>query len=210
MSATLSDRPNRVPSEYAGLARLFHREVQIDDREAEKAHRVITKPLRYRVQRHPRLRPEQVAGAIRQYRQLVPSRFRIGELAINPDRASFSIADRRLLVTWLNAETWNAPGVRELGVGIGVYRMELHDGKLSQCWQVEAIVSMHSLGRWMERTGLRDHGALLADLAALIGADETTERIPTPSGYFWLGAVLPMKGPRGETKVRSVRTLVID
>jgi hypothetical protein len=48
---------------------------------------------------------------------------------------------------------------------------------------------LHALGRWFERSGLRDHSALVRDLSVLAETDESAERVQTRDG-FWLGAVV--------------------
>lgn len=55
-----------------------------------------------RVCSHPKLRHEQIVGAVRLYGITVPSRFSLGEVEVNRDRAAFSISEQRLSVTWMS------------------------------------------------------------------------------------------------------------
>ena len=61
-----------------------------------------------------------------------------------------------------------------------------------------------------ERTGNRDHGVLVDDIAVLADASEDQDKVPTPTGYFWLGGMMAMRGPKQQGPVRAVRTLVIE
>jgi hypothetical protein len=51
---------------------------------------------------------------------------------------------------------------------------------------------------------------LVNDIAALGDADPASDKVPTATGYYWLGSLTPMRGPRQQGLVRAVRTLVIE
>jgi hypothetical protein len=68
---------------------------------------------------------------------------------------------------------------------------------------------LHTLGRWFERTGCREHTALVCDLAVLDRADDVGERVATPVRGAWLGSVLTLDESDGVTaQARSVQTKV--
>jgi hypothetical protein len=210
MSAALHPAAPRVPMEFVGLARCFRSEVQHADTAMEKALVTITMPLRARVRRHPRLRHEQIAQAERLYRSNVPPDFRLGGIEIDRDRAAFRISECRVSPTLMNDGAWRDTTYAEPGVALSTYTMALSDGTFAERWNVQAILSLHCLARHFERTGNRDYAVLVADIAALRGAPLENEKVPTPTGYFWLGNVRPMTGPKQQGPVRSVRTLVIE
>ena len=74
-------------------------------------------------------------------------------------------------------------------------------------WVPVAIVSLHALARWFERSGLRDHAALLTALAVLADAAEDGDEVETPDGGRWLGGIEPMRGTDRQTAhARNIRT----
>jgi hypothetical protein len=82
---------------------------------------------------------------------------------------------------------------------------------LTRIWPPIGIVSAHAVGRWFERTGLRDHAMLLRDLAVLVDAGDDGDRVATPEDGSWLGGVEPMRGSDGSiARARSIRTWVGD
>jgi hypothetical protein len=200
----------KVPAEYRGLARLFHDEVKRVDVRLDRAVAAIAAPLRARLRRHPRLRDEQVAIATKLYARDVPAAFRLGEIEVTPDRDAFEIAELRVTATWINATAWDSDA-HEPGVAIARYAMALDHGRLAMRWTPRAIVSMHAIGRWHERSGLRDHAMLLRDLSVLAAADDADEKVATPDGGFWLGAMQVMGDVhKVPVHARNVRTWVGD
>jgi hypothetical protein len=193
-----------------GLARIFRETVRVADEQMERALQVITAPLRSRVKHHHKLRWEQIAQAERLYRIGVPTAFRIGAVEVTRDRAAFSIRERRICPVWMKNTAWDDDEYHEPGVALASYVMQLADGTFSERWPVQAIVSLHALSRHFERTGNRDHGVLVDDIAVLADASEDQDKVPTPTGYFWLGGMMAMRGPKQQGPVRAVRTLVIE
>jgi hypothetical protein len=96
--------------------------------------------------------------------------------------------------------------------GVAVTRVEVkQEGrKLHQRWGPYALVSLHGLARWFERSSHRDHSLLVRDLALLVEAPPERDAVRTPDG-FWLGEVRPMKSAKDRTQgIRSVRTFVLE
>jgi hypothetical protein len=86
--------------------------------------------------------------------------------------------------------SWDAEA-RERGLSLCKLTFAVRKGKLSLHWTPVAVISLHALGRWFERSRLREHEALIAAVAVLVDTDETIDRVPTSSsGGFWLGAVV--------------------
>jgi hypothetical protein len=104
--ATALDQ-TKVPAEFRGIARLFRNEVRAADVRMDAALAAIAAPLHARLRRHPRLREEQVAAAVKVYARDVPVAFRISSgIEACRDRARFAIAEVRLTATWMNARAW--------------------------------------------------------------------------------------------------------
>jgi hypothetical protein len=206
MSTALLERPTvKVPAEFVGLARLYRNSVESEDKLFDRAVATITAPLRARLRRHPLLRGEQVAQAERLYARTVPSVFRFGVPLIAPDRAAFSIIEHRLTATLLHDDHWqDAENYNEAGVAVCRFSLALKDGRLRERWEPVAVVSFHALGRYYERSGRRDHAALLTALSVLLDAGDGDE-VPAGDG-LWIGSRVLMKGPGRKVTARSVRT----
>jgi hypothetical protein len=202
VSATL-DRP-RVGAEWRGLARVYRDRVKVEDLAFERTSSTIASALRTRLKRHPRLRHEQMAGAVRNWRCGIPTTFRLGNLTTTLDRDEFAIAEPRLGVTWLHDDAWE-DDEHEQGIAVMRYRLALAKGKLRAHWQAVALVSLHAIARRIERGADRSHAALTADLARLLDADPCADMVAASDG-FWVGAVQEMEGREGVSRIRSVRT----
>jgi hypothetical protein len=208
VSATL-ERP-KVPAEFRGLARLFRDEVKRVDVRMNEALAAIARPLVARLRRHPRLRHELIAAAVKIYHATTPAEFRLGEIEVNPDRDAFLIAETRATATWINIAAWNNDDATEPGVAVARFALAMRPGRgMVQAWIPRGIVSLHALARRLERGADRSHDALLADLAVLTAAGADDDRMATPSGGFWLGPMEVMGGTDKVTaRARNVRTWV--
>jgi hypothetical protein len=198
----------RIGAEYRGLARRFRDEVRAADAQLETTLSAVTPPLHRRLRHHVRLRHEQAQSAVVLYRRLAPAAFRIGEVTMLPDRDCFEISETRLTATWLHASDW-AAGNEEQGVALARFWMRLEGGRLRTGWMPSALISAHALARHFERTGNRDHALLVRDLAMLRDVPEDLNAGPTADGY-WLGDVDAMRGPEGRSRIRNVRTFVVE
>jgi hypothetical protein len=147
---------------------------------------------------------------VKTYRMTVPSAFRFGEIVVAPDRDAFLIAETRATATWINSRDWDSDAT-EAGVAIARCSMAMRPRVgLVHVWMPRAIVSMHAIARWFERSGSRDHDRLLADLAVLTAAADDGDHMPTPGG-FWRGEMEVMSGTDKLTvRARNVRTWVGD
>jgi hypothetical protein len=197
--------PPRLGREFVGLTRVFRAECKRVDLEFDDAIAAIRRPLDRRLKRHPRLRHEMIAQATRLYENTMPAKFRIGAVTITPDRDEFEIRETRLTASWLRNVHW-ADDDNELGIAVARFTLKLDAGRLRERWEPVAVVSAHSLARWFERSGHRDHALLIRDLALLASADDVGgDEVATPEGC-WLGSVIGMKGDRGASRARNVRT----
>jgi hypothetical protein len=199
----------RVSAEHRGLARRFRNEVKRIDEVMDPALAAIAKPLVAPLRRHPRLRHELIAVAVLQYRRTVPTAFRFGEVEVTPDRDAFLIAETRATATWINSRDWSSDAT-EAGVAVARCSLTMRPRVgLVHVWMPRAIVSMHAIARWFERSGGRDHDRLLADLAVLTAVGDDDDRVATPGGGFWRGEMEAMQGTdKLTTTARNVRTWV--
>jgi hypothetical protein len=196
MSATLE--ATRVGAEFRGLARQFCDAVRAVDLRLEKAMPAVVAPLIARLRRHPRLRHELVVGAAHLYRKLVPDTFRLADITVRPDRDCFEVRDCRLTSTWMADPDWEGDDPTEPGVALAWFEVKQERGTIRQRWWVSALCSLHSLARWFERSGHRDHALLIRDIAVLANADEDHDAVPTADG-FWLGHTRRMRSAKDVT-----------
>jgi hypothetical protein len=196
----------RVPAEFIGSARVFRNAVRKTDLEFDDVLALITKPLRARLRHHPKLRAEMLPDLARKYDQMIPPEFRIGKVTGAHHKSEFAIEEQRICVSWFRSDGWEQ---QEIGVTIVRFTFSVHDGLLRERWRPVANVSMHALGRRLERGQDRSHAALERDLAVLVDTSEVPgERIATPGG-FWLGAMITAMGEEGRAlPLRSIRTWV--
>ncbi len=196
----------RVGTEYVGRARVFRDTIVAVDKQVSAALAEITTPLRTRLRRFPSLRHEQVMGAERAWRRLIPVAFRIGAVRINRGRTEFEISETRVTASLLYDNQW-ANADKEQGVMLSTVTLAVHDRALRQHWHPLAAISLHALARRIERGDSGSHNAILSDLAVLVDADCDADRIGTTDG-FWLGGVVLAndRGPGRTVKLRSVRT----
>jgi hypothetical protein len=206
VSAVLTHSSPRVSAEARGKVRLFRAEVRAADTRFEAALASVLTPLRERLRHHVRLREEQARIAALAYCRTVPSEFRIGELTLHPDRDRFLAQETRLISTWFNSVAWDDDAAREPGVALVTYTVRLERGRLRVSWEPIAAISAHALARHFERTGNRDHGVLVRDLAVLADAGADGDQVPAGDGY-WMGSTVQMQGRHGViNSARSVRT----
>ena len=128
-------------------------------------------------------------------------------------KAQAEISGLRSLNTRLKAMVLRqraAEAERQAQQGERSYALALVKGRLVKLWTPRALVSLHALGRHLERTGLRDHDRLLADLAVLADdAGDEGGKVPTPDGGCWLGPMQKVGGSDGvSARARTVRTWV--
>jgi hypothetical protein len=147
-----------------------------------------------------------IVQAERIYRSTVPTRFRIGDIAINRSRDAFSISEVRICPAWFASSLWEDRDYREPGVAICRFALFVDAGKLRQTLTPIAVVSLHALGRRLERGRGRDQAAIIRDLARLADAPERDEVATPESEGAWIGYVVQMKGVDGWATARAVRT----
>jgi hypothetical protein len=204
----------RVPAEHLGQARLFRNQVAAEDRIVDAALSAITKPLVERLRQHPKLRPQQPMGALRQWAETMPTGLCIGRPRVAHHKSDIAISEHRITVSWLQDEAWGEDASKERGVSICKLTFAVHKGKFVKTWRPVACVSLHALARRIERGAERGHAALIGDLAVLAEApaDGDGERVDTPASCgLWLGAVILAQDDGGEAcRIRNVRTWLPD
>jgi hypothetical protein len=206
MSAALVTTTSRVPVEFLGLARQFRNVVAAEDRVVDAALDVISQPLRERLRRKPSLRRETPMGCLRQFAESVPVTFAVGRPKVAYSRSEFAISENRITTSWIHDDAWNNE-VREHGVSVCTLTFAVHRGKLVRRWTPLACISLHALGRRIERSAERDHIALTRDLALLVETDEASEQVRTAGGGCWVGAVIRATIDAEEKCLRRLRNV---
>jgi hypothetical protein len=123
-----------VPAEYLGQARVFRESVRRVDRLVDATVEVIAKPLRVRLARHSKLRPETPLGVTRAW-TTVPADYRIGASRVMHARTEFAIAETRVSGSWITDQAWGDEAEREHGVAICNLVFAAHRGELIHQWQ---------------------------------------------------------------------------
>ena len=97
----------------------------------EAALAALTAPLRARLKRHPKLRPEQIAGVERAYTRTIPAKFTVGGIPGAKTKSEFAVTETRLTASWLIDWTWED---REKKRGLSVCKLILavQGGRLIQ------------------------------------------------------------------------------
>jgi hypothetical protein len=178
-------RPDFVPREHLGRARELRNRVLAEDARVVPVLLGVAEPLLRRLVRHPALRREHVAGAVRDWQVRMPGRYRIGAVSVSRGKV-FAISEKRLSAHTLRVRGWDG---EEPGVSIIQFGLCVLDGALKPIRATMALASLHSIARRIERGHERSEDAVLRDLARL--ADPTDAE-----GSGWLGRMSAI--PSGE------------
>lgn len=175
----------RVPFEFIGLGRRFREQITNADDHAVRTMISIFTPLARRADRSAVPRAELLQGAARQWRREMPS---VGLLdsKIQLTRRDLHIRDVRVGGGTARA-TWNASADEPV---VSILLVELHvaKGMCRLMVEVIALLSLHAIGRWHQRSRDNSEAALLADLARLAGAYGKIPRIHVATDnqkFFW-------------------------
>jgi hypothetical protein len=170
----------RIGAEWMGLTKLFRHQILLADIEASRRIAALMAPLQKRLRRHPKLRDEQISGALRQWYAL-PSFTHLGRVG-GRTKDGFSIIETRVVSSKFQYLKWVNP---DWEPGISVVRWEfVAEGGLRLIPQPIAHISFHALARRIERGRDRTHPAILADLAALALAPHDAGVVPCASGLW--------------------------
>ncbi len=206
-----------VPFEFVGLGRCFRDRIADADNHAVKTMISVFTPLARRAERSAVSRPELLQDATRLWRQKMPS-FGLLDSNIQLSRRELYIREVRVGAGTACAP-WNA-AIEEPVVSILL--VELHVAKDICLLRTDtvALLPLHALGRWYQRSLLNSDAALLADLAQLAGAygkilptDASVDNLkflwPTTGGQ-WAGSITErMSEATGrEERVLNVRTFL--
>jgi hypothetical protein len=198
---------SRVGAEFLGLARVFRQTVVAADAELNAALRPIVVPLMRRLERKTSLRPDTAIDTARVWEGMTAGqRFRLGFTANANDGRSLTIDEVRVSSISFRDNSWDDPSWEP---GVSITKVSLTaDGQLKLQVTPLVVTSLHSLGRYIERSGNRDHDLLVADLLPLLQATRD-ERIAAGPGA-WLGGLRKVYGADDKRcfVVRNVRTYV--
>ncbi len=190
-----------------GQGRLFRSAVKLVDLQFDAALDTITAPLRARLKRHPKLRPEGPDVVASQYSRLIPSQYRIGKITGTRHRTEFAIVETRACVSWLTCDDWSDPEEREVGVSICRFTFSVHEGRLRRRWTPLTNVSLHV--RWGDSTN-----ATGGPPRRRCGPTSSCSPLPTMRATgrrrrrgSWLGRTIDAEGEGGRVlRIRNIRT----
>jgi hypothetical protein len=157
-----------VPAEFLGLGRRFREQIaDADDRAVGVTLEVFT-PLAKRAERSPRPRPELLQDAARHWRQRMPV-FGLIESKTQLSRRELHIREVRV-----GAGTWRYDprneSSNEAGVVILLVDFHVAHGICQLSADTAAILPLHALGRWYQRSLDNREAALISDLGRLAAA----------------------------------------
>lgn len=193
----------RLPAEYRGLARLFRDRVVTVDRAVGRAVDSVVAPLQARLRTHRALRADQAWAACYEWRRRVPCAYRLGEIEMERGTKRLTIRETRISAQRMIVPGWDGD---EIGVGIVTLGVDVANGVARPVIQSRAVVSLHALGRRIERGDNGDDAAVIADLARLVGA----EGLGGGRIGNWLGRDATVKTRGAEAEILNVRTWVAD
>lgn len=170
---------NRVPAEMIGLARGFRRCVANDLIARRESLLNILYPIRDRLERKPTIRRSKHPDIVRAWKAL-DSPYRLNFSAGVDQDDNLVIDEWRLDATETMHEEWQS-----VEPGVSVSRLRLTTNMRFGFSIVPlSIISLHCLARLIERTGKRDHAAIVEYMRPLIDADPESERVDAGIGTF--------------------------
>jgi hypothetical protein len=157
----------RVPFEFLGLGRRFRDQIADADDNAVRTMIGVFTPLARRADRSAVPRPESLQDAVRTWRQKMPS---LGLLDSKVELSRRDLTIREVRVgAGTTCATWN-PAMDEPVISILMVDLHIAKGICRLMVDTVALLPLHALGRWFQRSLVNSNAALLADLAQLAAA----------------------------------------
>jgi hypothetical protein len=207
-----SSAATRVPREYLGAARQFHRELESDAKVVIDAMRRVADPAMKWLKTHPRIRPEMAAATVRAWREEVPASGLLSLETVAQGK-TLTIRDLRLSPARHERQEWEN---LEPIVCVMLTWMTVQRGHFRLDNVLLAAVNLHAIARRLQRGFDNSRPALMADLRALAEAATTVAdtrgpfHVPVRGGAWGGNAVdmeVPVKNGAVDThRVLSVRT----
>jgi hypothetical protein len=169
VSATLSAPPRSVSPEHRGRAREFRTRLAVEDPAAQDLVDAIGMPLRARLRRGSIPRADALADAARRWRDDMPT---AGRIALEIDvrgRAHLTIKELRASAARVHLDVWQ-PGASEPGVAILLTGFAIHRRAWKPHHELLAGLTLHSLGRFFQRSFDTSHASLIAAMQGLAAA----------------------------------------
>ena len=199
-----------VPAEFVGLARQFRARVEAGDDDTSALIDAIALPLARRRARHPTPRREHLAGAVRRWRQDLAGICRLA-LTIEHHGTCLALVEIRASASRYGRTNWGTsePGVALLRLEWRVRPGDFHIDNISL-----AAVSLHGLGRRLQKGWDVTDAAILDDLLALAVQAPTLTQQPIGTEFsvlcrdgVWAGHVSEVTGTRGgKSSILNART----
>jgi hypothetical protein len=209
---TITQPKDIVPREFMGKARDLRRVLEAEDVIAWKEMGRISQPFAC-IGKGTIPRPQMLERAAVAWQERVPKSGRIS-LSIKRTKASLVIDEVRCGRADTTFAEWG-PDHREPGFSLVAIRLEVAPPRFRYYPILLAGLSLHTIGRWFQRSFTCTHPALLSDLLTLaMGVtDEVLEaggafEIPAGAGK-WSGVVMSNTADH-ENRVLAVRTFLTD
>lgn len=206
---------SRVPSQFAGQARMFRDAIATEDKATGEMNRTLTDRIRARRKAIPRR--ETLTGVADEWQRNMPPRSRLAiEIDLNARKKSLIIRELRVTTSVYRPDEWD---IAERGLIVGLTLLEVWPFHHKFDLYTLAHLSMHALGRRLQRGQDGSEEALRRDLRALGEAAPTLGDQPSGSefrvsladGGVWIGTVQLVCDPRiGYDRALTVRTYLAD
>jgi hypothetical protein len=156
----------RPPPEFLGQARLLRQRVAATDDLVEPTMKRALRPIRERLARHPRkpLRESTLIDARRVWLQQMPGYGRLGAFCDIKDRYAPAFYELRLGAVRFSCDGWDEAAD---GLVVSLVAAKVKRGKLTVDPALLATISLHCLGRRIQRGWDRSDDAVFSDLGDL-------------------------------------------
>ena len=185
MSATISQHHERVPSEFIGKARQLRNAIAVDCRGINEHLKSAVRPVHARLLRNPH-NPSVTQAHLDKLRSALEKcpggKYRLGPMTFEGGCRKFSFSWHQLRAAYWSLDDWSEhePGllVSEISIGcdgVRVFGQDVRD---------HAVVGLHALGRWFQRSFTQDVADLLCNLKPLAFAEPSVARVPCRDGSW--------------------------
>jgi hypothetical protein len=206
---------DRINAEFLGLARVYRSRMLTAAEPIGRAMRDIAAAAFATYQRRRQgssLRPETLLAIEAEWRAISRAGC-LGQI-IKRERRSLTVEDIRIAPATVGNEAWHDQ--TEASLCIVINRLIITPRKISSEGVTVASVSLHGLGRRIQRgfdnsddAITRDFALIAAAAPRLLALDDRSFVVETGSGGKWRGAIDPFRDTSGvERRTLNIRTFV--
>jgi hypothetical protein len=174
-----------VPKQYVGQARLLINRIKSLNESLDTSARAVYAPIAERARRNPTPRYERSVEAVRAWECNVPRDGRL-DITVELERKSLSISDLRLSYALYSKDDWVAYHTPSLL--INRYDLQASHGHTGLKTTTLALLSLHTLARWYERSGSHSEAVLFNDLLFLAHTCDALRAMARKTGRWELHA----------------------